>query len=519
MSEPTGGIESFRENQRLHPMTLAQRLLVSIPGLVVLILTLSTSRNAQTWVYAIALILYGFIAIPAMILQYVRFRYRISDRELHIESGVLTRRRRSIPVERIQNIEIQRPLLARLSGTAKVRVETAGSAGAEGVLELISLETAYQLRDTIRAYQQVIASGTEGDAGGVDEGAAPPVDPADRHTPEHEAGIESLYQMSLRRVLLSGIFRFSLVYIVVMFSFLEYLNIDPVEVFEWFERGPLHPVAEFAEESPVMAVLASIAVAGFIAWITGILVNLNRFFRFHLRLEGEKLHNRQGLLTLNEGTIPLKRIQVYILRTNPLMRRFGWWALDVQTLGLDSSRKGRSVIVPFARLTETLDVLRRLEGVTVPDEFQSVSPLSIRRRFVRYAVLLAVLVAALLPIWEGSVWGFVLLPLLLLLALLQYRNHGFVPQHGHLFVRSGVLRHQVWVIPTRKYQVFFASESLFQRRLSLGTLHVDTAGSAGIVLPTVVDLPTSEMQARFHELVDRFRATRNSTTSTALKGA
>src|SRR5690606_4464237 len=137
----------------------------------------------------------------------------------------------------------------------KVRVETAGSAGAEGVLELISLDKAYQLRDAIRAYQQAIRS---------DEvpteipGTGEPVSPAQGEYTRAEKTATELYEMSLGRVLLSGVFRFSLIYIVVMFSGLEYLNIDPVDVFEWIERGPLHPAAEFAAESPLIAIFASL---------------------------------------------------------------------------------------------------------------------------------------------------------------------------------------------------------------------------------------------------------------------
>src|SRR5690606_2960032 len=106
---------------------------------------------------------------------------------------------------------------------------------------------------------------------------------------------------------------------------------------------------------------------------------------------------RQGLMTLHEGTIPLKRVQVYILRTNPLMRRFRWWAVDVQTLGLEASRKGRSTIVPFAQEDEVDAILRRLEGVAIPEAFERVSPLTIRRRFFRYAGLLVAVVAVVSP--------------------------------------------------------------------------------------------------------------------------
>ena len=529
MSEERGAIEEFRTDQKLHPMTLIQRLVVSLPGLLVLILTVQQGDDPTTWLYVIALGLYGFVAIPLMVLQYVRFRFRINRNDLDINSGVLTRRRRLIPIERIQNIEIQRPILARMTGTAKVRVETAGSSGAEGVLELISLDTAYRLRDAIRAYQRTLqTTPTEVEPDRAEHVASVGTETAQTSTEQAATslpqvsesspapGAESLYGMDLGRVLLSGVFRFSLIYIAVMFSGLEYLNIDPVEIFDWVERGPLHPFAEFAAASPIMAIVASLALAGVVAWITGILVNLNRFYRFKLYLENEKLQNQQGLLTLHEATIPLKRIQVFVMRTNPLMRRFGWWALDVQTLGLDASRRGRSVVVPFARLDEVLAILRRLEPVAYPEVFESVSRLTIRRRFVRYALVLAGAAGLVSLMWLPAAWALAALPLLWLVAVAQYRNHGYHLTNDHLYVRGGVLGHQVWIIPTRKHQAFYASGTFFQRRLGLGTLQVDTAGAPTWRYPRIVDLPEEACFDRFDELVGRLRDGRNSVRRRAL---
>ncbi|HEX7069225.1 MAG TPA: PH domain-containing protein [Rhodothermales bacterium] len=518
-------IESFRESQRLHPMTLLQRLIVSLPGLLILVLTARNDEGPQQWLYLLALGLYGFIAIPMMVLYYLRFRFRISSTDLLIDSGVVTRRRRSIPIERIQNVEIQRPLLARLSGTAKVRVETAGSAGAEGVLELISLETAYRLRDAIRAFQRELkaedsrASNTAGDVVIGEEAEAQRLAITEASVSGVAPASERLYEMGLGRVLLSGVFRFSLIYIAVMFSGMEYLNVDPVDIFDWVERGPLRPFAEFAATSPTIAILASLAAASAVAWVTGILVNLNRFYRFRLQIDQDKLLYQHGLLTLQEAAIPLKRVQTFVLRTNPLMRRYGWWALDVQTLGLESSRRGRSIIVPFARLEEVLAVLGRLEAVAVPESYLSVSRLTIRRRFLRYSIVLAAASGLVWLIWSPAAWALTGVPVLLAVAFAQYRNHGYVPESEHLFVRSGVLRHQVWVIPTRKHQAFFETESFFQRRLGLASLHVDTAGAPSWRFPQVVDLPVEVCRTQFDALVARIRDGRNRDSSGTLSTA
>ncbi|NNF04578.1 MAG: PH domain-containing protein, partial [Rhodothermales bacterium] len=153
VNQDIDGLNTYREGRRLHPMTLLQRFLVSIPALVFLILPMRQAPDSTAWLNLAFAALYAVLVLPWIVLYYLRFRYWISDEELTIHSGVLTRRRRNIPVDRIQNIEIQQPLLPRLFGTAKVAVYTAGSSNAEGVLEYVSLDEAKSIKAIVRRIQ------------------------------------------------------------------------------------------------------------------------------------------------------------------------------------------------------------------------------------------------------------------------------------------------------------------------------------------------------------------------------
>ena len=55
-----------------------------------------------------------------------------------------------IPFDRVQDIAIEQRLLARLFGTAKVKIETGGAAKDEGNLDMIALADAQALRDQVR---------------------------------------------------------------------------------------------------------------------------------------------------------------------------------------------------------------------------------------------------------------------------------------------------------------------------------------------------------------------------------
>jgi putative membrane protein len=102
-------------------------------------------------------------------------------------------------------------------------------------------------------------------------------------------------------------------------------------------------------------------------------------------------------------------------------------------------------------------------------------------------------------------WGFALIPLILGWAVLQYRHHDYAVRNDGLYIRRGVLAHYLWIIPTEKHHVFHTAATIFQRRLDLKTLFVDTAGAATFAYPEVIDLPADEADAQLDRLYRRFR--------------
>ena len=510
VSPPPPSTQPRAQGQRLHPLTLVQRVLKSLPALFFVLLPfLGGSSDTNNWVALGFLILYSTLALPLIIAQYLRFQYWITGREVVVHSGVFTRRKRSIPLDRIQNIIIERSLLPRLMGTAKVKIETAGSKSSEGVLEYVKLDEAQRIREVVRRYQRQLADASST----ASEPLAPRTLETDPASGPRALAADTplmLYTMPLSRILLSGAFRFSLIYIALIFSGLQYvmdaLDRTPEDIADWLLGGGLDQYTEVAQGSPWLVGIATVIAAMLLGWFTGIVVNLTKYYGFRLWLEGDKLHRRHGLLTVHEGTIPLQKVQSLILRSNPLMRRFGWYRLELQTMGYDVEQQGYQVAVPFARQDEILALAPHIRPFEMPETFTSVSPITIRRMFIRYSVGLLVLLAVPVYYWRPALWGLLALPLLLYLAFLQYRNHGYALHNDVLYIRRGFFQHYIWVVPTDKFQVFYIEGSFFQRRLGLRSLVVDTAGAGSFRFPQIVDVVTEAAETFTKTLYDRFQA-------------
>ncbi len=87
-------------------------------------------------------------------------KYRIEGEDLRIESGFLFRRSRRIRIDRLQAVDIVRPVLARLLGVAELRLEVAGGGKTEAPLAYLTEAGAQQLRAELLARAAGLAADT-----------------------------------------------------------------------------------------------------------------------------------------------------------------------------------------------------------------------------------------------------------------------------------------------------------------------------------------------------------------------
>jgi putative membrane protein len=473
-------------DRRLHPATIALRFVKEAPStLLALPAGLAfASRSGLGGALLLAGLL-GALLLLAKWLAWRRFRYGVGGAEIVIESGVLNRNRRSIPFDRVQDVDIERTFLARLFGLAKVRIETGAGGKDEGLLDSVSLAEAHRLRETVRAWRSESA---EASAAGEDEAPSPAI----------------LFAMGAPRVLLFGLFNFSLVYIAGLFALLQtfdqFLPFDIYDPARWVGL-----VGDYLPQRWTMGAFAGVLLLAILLGIlAGMLRTLARDYGFRLSLEGDRLRREQGLFTRSEAVIARRRVQLALVRGGPVRGLFGWSGLFFQTLGAGADRGGHQSAAPFARRAEIEAVLAQVEPLRLPPpELIRVS----RRHILRSSAarLGPVTVAVLgLSLWRAeALLLLALLPLLVLAAALERRHHLYALTDDLLFVARGVWRRRLWLVPLRNVQSLSLVRGPFQRRLGLATLAIDTAGASLLDSPRIVDLRGDAAEALAAEISRR----------------
>ena len=311
--------------QRVHPLTPVLR-----SGLVVVAIGSWLLRNLlEGQGEARALLVIPVAVAGALLLGVVSWwftRFRISAEELRIDSGVLVRRQRRVRIERIQSMEVEQPLLARLTGMAELRIEVAGGDGAK--LAYLSLREAEGLRRTLLDQAR----------GGAPDAVAMPGSPPQ----------PMLFRVNDGRLLVATLLRSDVV------TLLGIVALASTVALVTDQAGG------FAAGIPPALAAAGMAWRGYTSGFRTTLTRAERGLRL-----------RAGMLDVRTQSVPTGRVQGVVVVEPVVWRLLGWARVDVTVAGAGAGEDGdraTGVLVPVGRRAEVAALLPLVLGGADPAE-------------------------------------------------------------------------------------------------------------------------------------------------------
>ena len=450
-----------------------------------------------------------------------RFSYELGEDTLDIESGVVSRRSREIPIRRIQNVDISRNVLQRLLGIAVVSFETAGGGDTEARLRFVSVTEAKRLqRELGRLKRGVDESADESGETDTDaeceagERTTSDQSPTDRFD---APAVTELFALDRRELALVGAFSIDFRVPGILFLLVSTVGSTVVSTY-------LTSLPGVALVAAAALVLVGVALA---SWVVGAAAAIVEYYDFRLVRSGEELQYERGLLQRYDGSIPFDKIQTLTVSDNPLKRYFGYATLYIETAGYapgssSGGSRGSEAAVPLATRDRVFDLIEALEPVG-DIEFTRPPKRARRRYLVRYLVVVGILTGAAyaaaafvslpFPAWSPAL----LAPLAVWFAHATWRHRGRWLGEHHVVTRNGVLRRQIKIVPYYRIQTVIDARTIFQRRLNLATVTVDTAGSLSLggqdaaavdIAGADADALRDDLETRLDAAIDAYRAGR-----------
>ena len=475
--------------ERLHPLMLLSGLVGSLRGVAggyAGIGYLAATGRHNTALILGALLLVG--AIVSLLVYWRRFTFRVGADELRIDSGLISRTHRSIPFDRVQDLDITQGPLQRLLGLASVTFDTGASGGSkdEGALNGVALARAHALRDHVR--------GRRG------------------HAPAAAAAVEEarpLFAMDLGRVLTAGVFNFSLAIFAGLFGLTQtmgdVIGFDPFERQFWNDLlANAGPFTGFVQDHRFGAALAGLVLLILLGLLTGIARTLARDFRFRLDRTGTGLRRRRGLFTLTDVTLPLRRVQAALILTGPVRERFGWRELKLQSLAQDQGGSGDTQVAPLARDEELQPILAELGWQLPKGPLQPISKAYVWTFCLALlpVLLIALVQAAVLP--PLGLLTLALLGLVVAARWLGWRRTAYALGHDQLLMRGGWWRRRTLLLPLGSVQSVDLTENFIGRRFGTAGIRIGVAGGSGFSAHVIPSLPREKASQVREALLSRF---------------
>ncbi len=374
--------------------------------------------------------------------------YRITDEAVEERSGVLFRQHRRAPLDRIQNVNLHRTLLARIIGATAVEVSTGGTGG-KVTLRFLGHGDAIRVREQIL---RAVAAKREREgasaAAPVPDGSRPPMpqsfldarvsDIADFDVDPAAAAAGALIRVPPGR-LIGSIALSTEVFILVLIV----IGISVSTI--W--ASPF-----------VLFTLLPLALA-FIGITIG---QANSGWGFTLSRSGDGIRVGAGLTSITTETVPFGRIHAIEARQPLGWRLTGWWKMRITTAGHSLARGGQNklqnTVLPVGGVDDVLrvlDAILRNEGT--PDQNESLRD-GLDGEAAHY-----------LRAPRRSVW--VLGP--------GRRRAGIDIDHSDstgatLRIRGGALTRRFAIVPLGRAQSVQLHRPPAHRLLGLGTIQADT---------------------------------------------
>lgn len=307
----------------------------------------------------VLVVLVGVVAFLAImgLYAYVSWRcmsYTLDAKSITLHQGIIFKNKRSVYLERIQSVDINRTLVARLLGLGTVRIESAGGSGSNLDLSYLKNSELAGIRAQLLEAAFAAKAPHEGAAMGLAQMApgapVPGVQPAsqpggqmpgqyvqgDHYTQAGQYGAgqyaagaqlqeQTLYSVSTTRLIGSYLLTPALV-------------VSAVAVIAIIITGVL-ALSGVSNAGAIMGAGFGVFAAAS-AMVSSLWGRFNHDFNFSLAVSRVGLRLHGGLTQTYSRTLPPNRIHAVEL-TQPLMWRLkGWWRVEVLTAGVSGASEG-----------------------------------------------------------------------------------------------------------------------------------------------------------------------------------
>ena len=409
-------------------------------------------------IQSVGIVLVGILVTS--IIYHFYYSFWVSDEHLHIQKGWLRRKKVTIPLDRIQSMNMEQTLIHRITGTSGLTMETAGTSGAEGKMGALSIPVAEALRDRIFKTKATLIEGDE-------------VVPESKEIPSENV----LFTFDFLDCFLAGLGQNHLRTVGVVFAVAIGFWDDLQPFFKVMPEETLEQAGQVVQSITTLLILAAIGgLAVIIASIIRIILQYADLAVYH---DGHRFRIHSGLITIRELAVSGQKLQRVSWSQNPLQRLLRRYQINFNQAVPEEGRGQENVMIPGVNVQQLKSILALV--FTEENQKNGVwGRVDAHYFYPRWIWL------GLAPGILGSIFLYVNQPAFLILGLVwplwmaivsrQYvKRVRWMLNRDLLIVRTGWLVREFTLLPQYKVQGVQLRQSPIQRRWDCYSMDLNTA--------------------------------------------
>jgi len=453
----------MRELIHTHKFTIFSEIFKSIKDSIFPIILFLISLGSKipkkyggNYTEILIVIVFLILIVVLSIFRWKKNEYSLNDEGMYLKYGVFEVHERTLPFSQVHSADISSSLVQRIFNVYKLEIDTLGGDKKSEISILLSKQEAFRVKE-------VIFNGSKNkDKVEIKQG-----DKNHKYT----CSLKDLFVMATMSTKIIASF-------FIIFAFYSKIeDILPGKLKKWAQTSIDDSVKGVSRSDIIKYIVILILFVLVISWIISVIITVIKYYGFEVIRQEDNIKLSYGLLDKKEVTIPVKRIQSVTIVEGIIKKSFGYFSLNVETIGYGKDKGESTMICPIAREK----ILNKFFEDIIPEmniKYDlTKSPKRALKGFllvnlIGYIVAMA-LIARFVPY---GYYIFILLPIIVIWQYVQFGDNGMYNGEDLVVLRYRKLSRETVIVQRECVQSMEKVQNVFQKKRAIAKYKITIAG-------------------------------------------
>ncbi len=449
--------------KKQHPYFLISKIVSNVKEFIISFLILIGAAITKGKNEKIVFLIVGLIAIAIIVMTIVSWKnnvYSFDESGIHIKEGVISRKSRYIPSDKIHTMDIDAKLIQRLFGVVTLKIDTASGGKDAEVCLILSKNEAENIKKVL--FKEYVAGNQEKEKEQVG------VEIEKKHEGFHNENIQ--YKASITDLIITAVtskyIMGGLLFILVLYDKIN--NIIPknfkTKLSDFENRSAESMMAYRSIKLIIVIILVTIIITFLISVITTVI----KYYDFTIKRTNNKINITYGFFDKKSVVIPLHRIQSISIVEGILKKPFNAVSINIESIGYGKEKGESTILCPLLRKNKIDKFFQEVLTEIRPEfEFSNSSNKSIIGYLVRASIIPLLISVFITYKFKYGLFILLILPFFFLLGYYRQKNAGICIKENELIMQFRVLAKYIVIIPKKNIQSSTKSQNIFQKKNDL----------------------------------------------------